>query len=540
MQVATASNSRPKVSEDYGGVETEEVKFEGLTVTLPVVLDTASVPQAKARMLEITARTIKDGPGDWSQKGRLLGQRLEYAIAERSAQGDIKDLKVCTSIAYSYQDPLLKRADGALMVVGTPPTAPQLRQVTFLEFVLAVAPSVLPKFRTSKIKPKSITAALRIPRVAGVVNLPRAVFSDPARLIAVIINTTGQQPEFLRLGAALGGRIEIDEEAVETALAEKRAEGYFHALVGSLGRSYVGMVVVNPAMDLQGCKQVMVTADGRMKCDSVERYFERFSAMLNVCDHSAPYPLSLSATFVSNAAPEIRAHLLAANWSPPDDSAANNATKEANLYAAKDAIVAAERAINNVRNIAGVSTTTRGRSQGPGVFVTVPGSGDVDHIEDDEETVEVCATVVEGAAETYAPRGTEDHELMDGALRCLVSNAEGLIARAAGANGGRRCHICDSPSHLMFACPDKNDPNKRAAARPFLRQLVANGSGTGGARLVVDEADWDRLGFSSLQEAERYAVVADSATSTAQRRSAIKDIRVKACNVAKQKRRREE
>ena len=29
VQVATASNSRPKVSEDYGGVETEEVKFEG-------------------------------------------------------------------------------------------------------------------------------------------------------------------------------------------------------------------------------------------------------------------------------------------------------------------------------------------------------------------------------------------------------------------------------------------------------------------------------------------------------------------------------
>ena len=224
VQVATASNSRPKVNEDYGGVETEEVKFEGLTVTLLVVIDNASVPQAKARMLEITARTIKDGPGNWSQKGRLLGQRLEYAIAERSAQGDIQDLKICTSIAFSYQDSLLKRADGALLVVGTPPTAPQLRQVTFLEFVLVVAPSVLPKFRTSKIKPKSITAALRILKVAGVVTLPRAVFADPARLIAVIITATGQQPEFLRLGAALGGRLEIDEEAVETALAEKQAE----------------------------------------------------------------------------------------------------------------------------------------------------------------------------------------------------------------------------------------------------------------------------------------------------------------------------
>lgn len=65
MQVVTANGGQLMVREDYGGVEIEEVKFEELMVTLPVVLNTALVPQAKAQMLQITTQMIKDGPDDW-------------------------------------------------------------------------------------------------------------------------------------------------------------------------------------------------------------------------------------------------------------------------------------------------------------------------------------------------------------------------------------------------------------------------------------------------------------------------------------------
>lgn len=90
----------------------------------------------------------------------------------------------------------------------------------------------------------------------------------------------------------------------------------------------------------------------------------------------------------------------------------------------------------------------------------------------------------------------------------------------------------------MFACPEKNDPEKRAAARHFLQQLVANGAGSTRAGFDVD--NWNEAGFGLRQEVEKFAIIGDHKTLPAERKQLITELQERAVRYAKLKRTRQE
>ena len=157
--------------------------------------------------------------------------------------------------------------------------------------------------------------------------------------------------------------------------------------------------------------------------------------------------------------------------------------------------------------------------------------------EDGDGGTLVCTTVAAGAAAVYAEPGIEDNRLMHNYVSALVSFAGGSNAAMSAAGGDgrrprpdRRCWGCASPDHVLVDCPHKDEERTRANARPHLQEFRRTGAITPATNFICP-AQWEDLGFKSVDEAEWFRAIADAATTKCARAALQSKLRNRMKNV---------
>lgn len=80
-------------------------------------------------------------------------------------------------------------------------------------------------FADCRVKPKAFNASIRLPKdVHGRCALPRATMLNPEAFMRHFIATDGESPEFVKLGALINNRLEVDASAVARIRDDKHAE----------------------------------------------------------------------------------------------------------------------------------------------------------------------------------------------------------------------------------------------------------------------------------------------------------------------------
>jgi hypothetical protein len=97
-------------------------------------------------------------------------------------------------------------------------------------------------------------------------------------------------------GEVVNGRMDIDETTVPDITDEWRMEISYYCVARHLVLAYAGKVANNASSELQTTKQQRMV-NGKMLADTLPKYFQRLSDMIDLFEQHLPFPLPLAATF---------------------------------------------------------------------------------------------------------------------------------------------------------------------------------------------------------------------------------------------------
>ena len=150
------------IAYDPANLTMEDVQWDKSTYVLPKVLPPTAPSELRARVLALTLKTLKRSTrGDYATKSALLEQRFQCASAATRARTAASPAKNILGGAYTFTDPLIKRATGTVLNVADPPSDADRRNAKFLEFRATFRPLTIDPNLTDG--PKSFVAAVYLP-----------------------------------------------------------------------------------------------------------------------------------------------------------------------------------------------------------------------------------------------------------------------------------------------------------------------------------------------------------------------------------------
>ena len=583
----------------------EEVQWDKSTYILPVVLPPTATSELRSRVLALTLKTLtRSTRGDYATKAALLKQRFQCASAATRARTKANPAKNILGGAYTFHDPLVKRATGTVLNVNDPPTDNDRANGKFLEFRATFRPLLIDPLLESNTQ--SFVTAVRLP-VTDNDNVLQELedkdhWYDATRVMTTIYSTTAALPELLELGDLQNGRLQINELSVANKMAGFYDKIYFDLLKREIGKDYVGDAIQNAQSVVQNTKQVRFVA-GRQICDPIEVYLKRFSSAVDLLDEDKPYPIDIVSTCHQNMSEIWRKQIRTLGWTEPP-KAGTNAGQHTQFSALRAVAIRAEEAITTTRLIAATKKTPSYQNT---AFPTVPIFTATTEAEEEEHTVlpplpeiqlqrppgpppdNMDNTVASGISTMAADRtllptapifGTQpvpNATLMEEAreFQIFMSNSEIAMRTAAGEEdklcwgGCYKFFPNDSDGkHTYSACPFRRVDRVREHALPYLRRFrQQNGplnrrvsslladpdrltaafcqphSSRGGiSRQELDELqnNWQEKGFASAEMARSICLMANPTTSKATREAEANAMKNKIARALSNKRRREQ
>ena len=340
---------------DPANLAMEDVQWDKSTYVLPTVLPPTAPFELRARVLALTLKTLKRSTrGDYATKAALLEQCFQCASAATRARTAANPAKNILGGAYTFTDPLIKRATGTVLNVADPPSDDNRRQAKFLEFRATFRPALIN--RTITDTPKSFVAAIRYPTEAETDDVIEGLetkeqWLNARGVMANILRISGAVPELLELGDVTNGRLAIKEQSVNTKMTAHYDKIYFDLLQKEIEKDYVGDAVQNAQSVVQNTRQVRMAA-GRHVHDPIEVYLKRYASALDLLDEDLPYPINIVSTCHQNMSDITKKQIKTIGWTEPP-KAATNAGHHALLSQIRTIVIRAEEAIKTTRLITG-------------------------------------------------------------------------------------------------------------------------------------------------------------------------------------------
>ena len=354
---------------------------------LPKVLPPTAPSELRARVLALTLKTLKRSTrGDFATKAALLEQRFQCASAATRARTAASPAKNILGGAYTFSDPLIKRATGTVLNVGDPPSDADRRNARFLEFRATFRPLTIDPSLTDS--PKSFVAAIELPREADTDVVANALatrddWTNATLVMTRIFQQTAVLPELVELGELQNGRLVIKEQAVANKMENCYDKAYFDLLQTEIAKDYVGDAIQNAQSVVQNTRQVRFVG-GRQTCDPIEVYLKRYVSALDLLDEDTPYPIDIVSTCHQNMSEITKKQIKSLGLTEPP-KAATNAGQHQQLSRLRTIAIRAEEAINTTRLVAGTRRAPQ-LTNSNAAFTTAPIFAATVNGDDDERT----------------------------------------------------------------------------------------------------------------------------------------------------------
>ena len=343
------------LSLDPANLTIEEVQWDKHTYMLPAVLPPTASSELRSRVLALTLKTLtRSTRGDYATKAALLEQRFQCASASTRARTAASPATNILGGAYSFTDPLVKKANGTVLAVANPPSAVSKRDAKFLEFRATFRPIAISPDLTDT--PKSFVTAVRMPTDPETDEVTDALetkddWLNASTVMTVIYSETAALPELLELGDLVNGRLQIKEQTIAAKMTSFYDKVYFDLLQKEIAKDYVGEAIQNAQSVVQNTRQIRFV-NGRQIVDPIEVYLKRFASALDLLDEDKPYPIDIVSTCHQNMADITKQQIKTLGWIEPP-KAASNAAQHQQLSRLRTVAIRAEEAIKTTQLVAG-------------------------------------------------------------------------------------------------------------------------------------------------------------------------------------------